>query len=101
MEMLPLVRIVPEYNLTLDPSTGIVGAALGNDVIIHSLDNINEEIAKMEIAAEDLMTSLDPTAISQEDYPGREGAYLTAGLLTNMVYGFLIGLLIMIAVLLF
>ncbi|MDP3485012.1 MAG: tetrahydromethanopterin S-methyltransferase subunit B, partial [Methanobacteriaceae archaeon] len=37
MEMLPLIKIAPEYNLTLDPSTGMVGAALGRDVVLVSL----------------------------------------------------------------
>ena len=35
VEMLPLIKIVPEMNLTLDPSTGIVGAALGREVVVY------------------------------------------------------------------
>ena len=97
MEMLPLVKIVPEYSLTLDPSTGMIGAALGREVLVLSMDSINDEIAKLEAAAEDLMTSLDPNTVSDGAYPGREGAYVTAGMLTNMVYGFLIGLFVLLA----
>ena len=48
MEMLPIVKIVPEYNLTLDPSTGMIGASLGREVIILSMDEINEQIAALE-----------------------------------------------------
>ena len=39
-EMLPLVQIVPEHNLTLDPSTGILGAAMKGAVLV-SLDGVN------------------------------------------------------------
>ena len=97
MEMLPLVKIVPEYNLTLDPSTGMLGAALGREVIVLSMDDINKEIDALEVAADDLINSLDPNTVSEGAYPGREGTYVTAGLLTNMTYGFLIGLLVLIA----
>ena len=34
MEMLPLVQVVPEMNLTIDPSSGMVGAAVGGAVIV-------------------------------------------------------------------
>ncbi|RBQ22379.1 Tetrahydromethanopterin S-methyltransferase subunit B [Candidatus Methanobinarius endosymbioticus] len=97
MEMLPLIKVVPEYNITLDPSTGMIGAALGREVIVLSMDDVNDEITKLEVAANDLMTSLDPNTVSDGAYPGREGTYATAGMLTNMVYGFLIGLFVLIA----
>ena len=63
VEMLPLVKIAPELNLTLDPSTGIVGASLGREVLILSMDAINEQITELEAAANDLYTALDPTTI--------------------------------------
>jgi len=99
MEMLPLVKVVPEYSLTLDPSTGMIGAALGREVLILSMDDINNEITTLEAAADDLMNSLDPSTVSDGAYPGREGTYITAGMLTNMSYGFVIGLLVLMAVL--
>ncbi len=98
--MLPLVKVVPEYNLTLDPSTGMVGAALGREVLILSMDEINDQIATLEATADDLMHALDPTTTSEGSFPGREGVYLTAGKLTNMVYGFVVGLVLLIALLL-
>ena len=58
VEMLPLVKIAPELNLTLDPSTGIVGASLGREVLILSMDAINEQITELEAAANDLYTAL-------------------------------------------
>ena len=100
VEMLPLVKIAPELNLTLDPSTGIVGASLGIEVLILSMDTINEQITELEAAANDLYTALDPTTTSLGAYPGREGVYLTAGRLTNMVYGFILGLVLLVAILL-
>ncbi|MDR2830015.1 MAG: tetrahydromethanopterin S-methyltransferase subunit B [Methanobrevibacter sp.] len=100
VEMLPLIKIVPEYSLTIDPSTGSIGAALGREVLILSMDDINKEIETLELAANELVNSLDPSTTPNDAFPRREGVFLTAGLLTNVVYGFLLGLLIMFAVLL-
>ena len=100
VEMLPLVKIAPELNLTLDPSTGIVGASLGREVLILSMDAINEQITELEAAANDIYMALDPSTTSLDSYPGREGVYLTAGKLTNMVYGFIVGLVLLVALLL-
>ncbi|KZX17251.1 tetrahydromethanopterin S-methyltransferase subunit B [Methanobrevibacter cuticularis] len=97
MEMLPLIKIVPEYNLTLDPSTGIIGAALGREVLVLTMDDVIKEIDVLESAADDLLDSLNPNTVSEGAYPGREGVYATAGMLTNMVYGFVIGLFVLIA----
>lgn len=100
MEMLPLIKVVPEMNLTLDPTTGIIGAALGRDVVIVSMDGVNEQLNELEVAVEDLYTALDPTTVSEGSYPGREGTYMMAGTLTNMVYGFILGLVLLLALLL-
>jgi len=96
VEMLPIVTIAPELNLTLDPSTGRVGAGMKGAVLV-SMDDINAEISTLEAAADDLMNSLDPTTTSEGSYQGREGVYLTAGKLTNVVYGFILGLVLLIA----
>lgn len=95
-EMLPLIQIAPESNLTLDPSTGLLGAAMKGAVLV-SLDGVNEQINQLEIAVEDLYTSLDPTTTGSNSFPGREGAYLSMGKFTNIVYGFLLGLVLLIA----
>ena len=100
MEMLPLVKVVPEMNLTLDPTTGMIGAALGRDVVIVSMDGVNEQLNELEVAVEDLYTALDPTTTSEGSYPGREGTYMMAGTLTNLVYGFILGLVLLLALLL-
>lgn len=100
MEMLPLVKVVPEMNLTLDPTTGMISAALGRDVVIVSMDGVNEQLNELEVAVEDLYTALDPTTTSEGSYPGREGTYMMTGTLTNMVYGFILGLVLLLALLL-
>jgi len=96
-EMLPLIKIAPESNLTLDPSTGMIGAALGREVVIVSMDTINKQLDELEVAVEDIYTCLDPTTVSPGSYPGREGVYMNAGKLTNMVYGFIVGLILLVA----
>ena len=95
-EILPLIKVVPEMNLTLDPSTGKLGAAVGGAVIV-SLDTVNKQLDELEIAVDDLYTSLDPTTAPANSFPGREGVYMNAGKLTNMVYGFIIGLILLVA----
>ena len=97
MEMLPLIRVVPEMDLAIDPVTGSVGGA-GSGGVLVSLDEVNTEIAKIEDAADELVNSLNPRSAPLGAYPGREGAYLTAATQTNMVYGFLIGLTLLIAI---
>jgi len=98
MEMLPLIKIAPEMNLSLDPSTGKLGAAIGGAVIV-SLDGVNQQLDVLEAAVEDLYTSLDPTSVPNNSFPGREGVYKEAGTLTNMVYGFILGMVVLLALL--
>ena len=100
MAMLPLIKIAPEMNLALDPSTGILGAALGREVVIVSMDTVNAQLNELEVAVEDLYTSLDPSSTAKNSYPGREGVYVNAGTLTNMVYGFILGMIVLLALLL-
>jgi tetrahydromethanopterin S-methyltransferase subunit B len=64
------------------------------------MDGVNEQLDVLEVAVEDLYTALDPSTVSEGSYPGREGVYLTAGKLTNMVYGFVLGLVLLLALLL-
>ncbi len=95
--MLPMVQIVPEMNYAYDPVTGIIGSSLGSGVVLLSMDEVGEEVARVQAAADELMASLDPYTSPAGSYPGREGSYVTAGLLTNMVYGFLIAVFIIFA----
>ena len=94
--MLPLVQFIPELNLNLEPESGVLGAG-GGSLVILSMDEINGEIAKVEAAADELMNSLDPNSAPLGSFPGREGNFVMAGKLTNMVYGFIIGLFLIMA----
>ena len=98
-QMLPMIQIIPDMNLALDPVTGIIGASLGSGVVLLSMDEVNEQVAKVELAADELMASLDPYTSPVGSYPGRDGSFITAGLLTNMVYGFLLATFIIFAAL--
>ena len=59
-QMLPMVQIVPEMNFAYDPVTGIIGSSLGSGVVLLSMDEVEEQVAKVELAADELMASLDP-----------------------------------------
>ena len=96
-QMLPMVQIIPEMNFAYDPVTGVIGSSLGSGVVLLSMDEVNEQVAKVELAADELMASLDPYTSPVGSFPGREGSYITAGLLTNMVYGFLLATFIIFA----
>ena len=98
-QMLPMIQVVPEMNFALDPSTGVIGSSLGSGVVLLSMDDVNEQVAKVELAADALINSLDPYTSPVDSYPGREGSFVTAGLLTNMVYGFLLATFIIFAAL--
>ena len=98
-QMLPMVQIVPEMNFAYDPVTGVIGSSLGSGVVLLTMDEVNEQVAKVELAADELMASLDPYTSPVDSYPGREVSYVTAGLLTNMIYGFLLASFIIFAAL--
>lgn len=98
-QMLPMIQIVPDMNLALDPVSGVIGASLGGGVVLLSMDEVNEEVAKIQGAADELISSLDPYTSPAGAYPGRDGSYLTAGMLTNVVYGFLLASFIIFAAL--
>ena len=98
-QMLPMVQIVPEMNFAYDPVTGVLGSSLGSGVVLLTMDEVNEQVAKVELAADELMASLDPYTSPVGSFPGRDGSYVTAGLLTNMVYGFLLATFIIFAAL--
>jgi len=98
-QMLPMVQIVPEMNFAYDPVTGVLSSSLGSGIVLLSMDDVNEQVAKVELAADELMASLDPYTRPVGSFPGRDGSYITAGLLTNIVYGFLLATFIIFAAL--
>ena len=98
-QMLPMVQIVPEMNFAYDPVTGVLSSSLGSGIVLLSMDDVNEQVAKVELAADELMASSDPYTSPVGSFPGRDGSYITAGLLTNIVYGFLLATFIIFAAL--
>lgn len=77
-DMLPYVQVVPEMDMALDPVSGVIGGAISGGVLV-SLDEVNEQINRIEDAAEEVMQSLNPHSAPLGSFPGREGAYATAG----------------------
>ena len=98
-QMLPMVQIVPEMNFAYDPVTGIIGSSLGSGIVLLSMDDVNEQVAKVELAADEMIASLDPYTSPVGSFPGRDGSFVTAGLLTNVVYGFLLATFLIFAAL--
>ena len=98
-QMLPMVQIVPEMNYAYDPVSGLISSSLGSGIVLLSMDDVNEQVAKVELAADEMINSLDPFTSPAGAFPGREGVFVTAGLLTNVVYGFLLASLIIFAAL--
>ena len=96
-QMLPMIQILPNMNLGHDAVSGVIGASEG--VILLSMDEINNEVTKLQGAADELVSSLDPYTSPAGAYPGREGSYVTAGMLTNVVYGFVLAIIIIFAAL--
>ena len=98
-QMLPMIQVIPEMNFALDPASGVIGSSLGSGVVLLSMDEVNEQVAKVELAADEMIASLDPYTSPVGSFPGRDGSFVTAGLLTNVVYGFLLASFIIFAVL--
>ena len=96
-QMLPMVQVVPEMNFAYDPVSGVIGSSLGSGIVLLSMDEVAEAVDKVDAAADELMAALDPYTSPAGSYPGREGSFVTAGLLTNMVYGFLIAIFVIFA----
>ncbi|MCS7139230.1 MAG: tetrahydromethanopterin S-methyltransferase subunit B [Candidatus Nezhaarchaeota archaeon] len=87
------IIISPDLDVILDAENKIVGEAR-TDVAILDLSPIERKIVELELLADELVNSLNPkTQPLISSRPRREGLYLKAGFLSNMVIGFLIGLL--------
>ncbi len=95
-----IVRVSPpELHLIFDPLEGMISEER-EDVIQFALDPIIAQIDDLDKVADDLMNSLTPDAPLLSSYKGREGASLTAGVYTNIWYGFIAGLVVALVYLL-
>ena len=88
-------RIIIDDDLEMDVNTGIVGYGISNKSVQSSsfpTEDLMEQINRLDDAISDLESSFDPCSTSRLSYPGREGIYQKAGLLTNIVLGIILAL---------
>ena len=83
-----------EVPTAIDPYAGVVAEMDESNVAVN-LASVVDNIDRLEDIANNLMGSLDPTTLPLVSYPNREGIYLNLGKVTNFVYGFMAGLLIL------
>lgn len=88
------IRVAPEFHLILDPMSGIL-AKEREDVIEYSLDQLATYVHELDKIADDLINQLGPDRPLLASFPGREKASVTAGVWTNIFYGFIGGLILM------
>ncbi len=88
------IRVVPELHLILEPMSGIL-AKENEDVLEYSLDHVSTLVDELDKISEDMMNSLGPEKPLLSTFPGREKAAITAGVWTNIFYGFIGGLIVM------
>jgi tetrahydromethanopterin S-methyltransferase subunit B len=91
------VRVAPEFHLILEPMSGIL-AKEREDILEYSLDGISTYVDELDKIADDMMNSLGPGKPLLASFPGRENAAVTAGVWTNIFYGFIGGLVLMFMV---
>lgn len=92
-------RIIIDENLEMDVNTGIIGQGLSQQKATTQSFPTEElllQIDRLDDAISDLESSFDPCSSSRLSYPGREGVYQKAGLLTNIVLGVIMALIIII-----
>lgn len=91
------VRVAPEFHLILEPMSGIL-AKEREDILEYSLDGISTYVDELDKIADDMMNQLGPDKPLLASFPGREKAAVTAGVWTNIFYGFIGGLILMFMV---
>ncbi|MHC1631166.1 MAG: tetrahydromethanopterin S-methyltransferase subunit B [Methanotrichaceae archaeon] len=95
-----IVRVTPpEMHLIFDAFEGVISEER-EDVIQFALDPIIAQIDDLDKVADDLMNSLSPDAPLLNSYKNRDSASFMAGIYTNIWYGFIIGLVVSLVLLL-
>nr|WP_259134220.1 tetrahydromethanopterin S-methyltransferase subunit B [Methanosalsum natronophilum] len=85
-----MVHIAPEAHLVLDPETSLL-AEERPDVISYSMDPMMVQVDKLDLIADDLISSLTPDQNLASSYPNRGRASYHAGLVSSAAYGILAG----------
>lgn len=91
-------NIIIDDDLIMDVNTGIIGSKQTSDSTMSTIpmEELMDEIDRVELAINDLESSLNSKSISRLSKPGREGAYYMAGFLSNVVLGIIIALIFII-----
>lgn len=79
--------------VAIDPYNGIIACMDETDVLAN-LAVVSDRIDALEVVADDLKRSLDPSTTPLFSYPNRENIFMNLGKITNLVYGIILGLLI-------
>ncbi|TAJ45229.1 tetrahydromethanopterin S-methyltransferase subunit MtrB [Methanofollis fontis] len=82
------VQVLPEFGLVVDPMVGVVTTAGV------SYQPVIDQVAALELVADDLVGMLSGEGAFQSSYPGREKSLVFAGGVTALWYGMAVGLLI-------
>lgn len=82
------IHVLPEYGLVVDPLVGPV-TSMGE-----SYTPMIEQVALLEVVADDLVNMLSGEGALAASYPGREKSLMIAGGVTSFWYGMAIGLFI-------
>ncbi|MHC1586544.1 MAG: tetrahydromethanopterin S-methyltransferase subunit MtrB [Candidatus Hecatellaceae archaeon] len=85
--------ISKEYDIILDSVTFQVGKSRP-DIVALDLEPLRQRIERLESLVDEVMASFNPSTQPLFSRPRRAGVYRTAGFLTNMVVGFLLGCLV-------
>ncbi len=87
------ILISPEFEIILDENYKLIGEAR-KDIAILDLTPLTKRVEEISILADELVKSLDPNTSPLLSRSRREGVYSTAGILNNIVIGFVIGALV-------
>jgi tetrahydromethanopterin S-methyltransferase subunit B len=82
------IEVLPEFGLVADPFLGIVTAAG------ESLAPVIDQVAELELIADDLVGMLSGEGTFLSSFPNREKALPVAGGVTAFWYGMAVGLFI-------
>jgi len=89
--------ISKEYDVILDVEAGVVGEARA-DVVTLNIEPLIKCVEELEHLSDELLSSLHPSTEPMFSRPFRGGVYKTAGFLTNMAIGFILGCLFFAAI---
>lgn len=97
--MVDTTAVIIDDDLVLDVNNSIIGTKDNNQKQHLPFDDLVEKIDTLEVAINNLESSLDHRTTSNLSQPGREGIYEKAGLITNIVIGVIIALVFILLLL--